>query len=111
MNFKVLICAALILAAPCPIMSQEAILVGYDGHAGLQGAIWATKDLGLFEKHGLSGELILIPGSARGMAAEWLADKIPLHQALGSISTSSIVGLLLFAILGFLLYRTGLRKH
>jgi uncharacterized oligopeptide transporter (OPT) family protein len=50
-------------------------------------------------------------GSARGMAAEWLADKIPLHQALGSISTSSIVGLVLFAILGFLLYRTGLRKH
>jgi len=50
-------------------------------------------------------------GSARGRAAEWLADKIPLHQVLGSISTSSIVGLVLFAILGFLLYRTGLRKH
>ena len=79
MNFKVLICAALILAAPGAIMSQEAILVGYDGHAGFQGAIWATKDLGLFEKHGLSGELILIPGSARGMAA-LLSGSVPFVQ-------------------------------
>jgi NitT/TauT family transport system substrate-binding protein len=79
MNFKVLICAALILAAPGAIMSQEPILVGYDGHAGFQGAIWATKDLGLFEKHGLSGELILIPGSARGMAA-LLSGSVPFVQ-------------------------------
>ena len=44
-------------------------MVGYDGHAGFQGPIWATKDLGLFDKYGLAGELVLIPGSARGMAA------------------------------------------
>ena len=79
MSFKVLICAALILAAPSRIMSQEPILVGYDGHAGFQGPIWAAKDLGLFEKHGLSGELILIPGSARGMAA-LLSGSVPFIQ-------------------------------
>jgi putative OPT family oligopeptide transporter len=50
-------------------------------------------------------------GSEKGMGAEWLAEKVPLHQVLGSFSTSSIVGLIMFAILGFLLYRTGLRKH
>ena len=50
-------------------------------------------------------------GSARGMSAEWLAEKVPLHQALGGIATSSIVGLIMFAVLGFLLYRVGLRKQ
>jgi len=51
------------------VWAQEQLIVGYDGHAGFQGPIWATKDLGLFDKYGLSGELVLIPGSARGMAA------------------------------------------
>jgi hypothetical protein len=45
------------------------------------------------------------------MSAEWLAEKVPLHQALGGIATSSIVGLIMFAVLGFLLYRVGLRKQ
>jgi NitT/TauT family transport system substrate-binding protein len=51
------------------LRAQEQIVVGYDGYAGFQGPIWATKDLGLFDKYGLPGELVLIPGSARGMAA------------------------------------------
>src|SRR5713226_5571390 len=51
------------------VRAQEQIVVGYDGHAGFQGPIWATKDLGLLDKYGLPGELVLIPGSARGMAA------------------------------------------
>ena len=50
-------------------------------------------------------------GSARGMAADWLAEKIPLYHTLGAFATSAIVGLIMFAILGFLLYRTGLRRQ
>jgi hypothetical protein len=49
-------------------------------------------------------------GSARGKAAEWLAEAVGLYHALGSIATSSLVGLALFTVLGVLLYRTGLRK-
>jgi ABC-type nitrate/sulfonate/bicarbonate transport system substrate-binding protein len=49
--------------------AQEQIVAGYDGHAGFQGPLWAAKDLGLFDKYGLTAELVLIPGSARGMAA------------------------------------------
>jgi NitT/TauT family transport system substrate-binding protein len=59
----------LILTIPPGVRAQEQIVVGYDGYAGFQGPIWATKDLGLFDKYGLPGELVLIPGSARGMAA------------------------------------------
>jgi NitT/TauT family transport system substrate-binding protein len=77
--FGLLLCALAILAAPHGLIAQEQILIGYDGHAGFQGAIWAAKDLGLFEKHGLSGELILIPGSARGMAA-LLSGSVPFIQ-------------------------------
>ena len=54
---------------PRSVQTQEKIVVGYDGYAGFQGPIWAAKDLGLFEKQGLNAELVLIPGSARAMAA------------------------------------------
>ena len=50
-------------------------------------------------------------GSARGMSAEWLAEKLRLHEALGWFATAPIIGLVIFATLGFLLYRTGLRKQ
>lgn len=88
-NFSwVLLCAALIAAAPPELIAQEQILVGYDGHAGFQGAIWATKDFGLFEKHGLYGELILIPGSARGMAA-LLSGSVPFVQGSATAPLSA----------------------
>ena len=50
-------------------------------------------------------------GSTRGKAADWLADAVGLHHTLGGFATSSIVGLAVFAVLGTLLYRTGLRKQ
>ena len=45
------------------------------------------------------------------MSAEWLADKVGLYHTLGGFATSAIVGLIMFAILGVLLYRTGLRRQ
>jgi ABC-type nitrate/sulfonate/bicarbonate transport system substrate-binding protein len=68
---------------PCEVRAQERIVIGYDGHAGFQGVVWAAKDLRLFEKHGLTPELVLIPGSARGMAALLSAST---HFAQGSAS-------------------------
>ena len=49
------------------------LLVSYAGFAGFQAPAWAAKDLGLFSKYGLSTELVMIPGSARGTQAllEW----------------------------------------
>ena len=44
-------------------------MVSYDGYAGFQGPLWATKDLELFNKYGLKAELVLITGSTRSMAA------------------------------------------
>ena len=78
-SFWLLLCAALSAVTPRAVMSQEQIMIGYDGHAGFQGPIWATKDLGRLEKNGLIGDLILIPGSARGMAA-LISGSVPFIQ-------------------------------
>ena len=50
-------------------------------------------------------------GSARGKSADWLADSLKLYHALGGVATSAIVALVMFAILGTLLYRVGLRRQ
>ena len=50
-------------------------------------------------------------GSRTGRAADWLAEALPLYHHLGWFATSAIFGLIMFSILGFLLFRTGLRRQ
>jgi ABC-type nitrate/sulfonate/bicarbonate transport system substrate-binding protein len=54
---------------PATIPAQESLLVSYAGFGGFQAPAWAAKDLGLFTKYGLTTELVMIPGSARGTQA------------------------------------------
>ena len=39
----------LALAIPFGVWAQEGVVVSYDGHAGLQGPLWAAKDLELIK--------------------------------------------------------------
>ena len=66
---RIFVGLALALAIPFGARAQESVVVSYDGYAGFQGPLWATKDLDLFRKHGLKAEMVLITGSTRGMAA------------------------------------------
>jgi len=66
LSFLVLV---FVLSQPLNAFSQENVIVSYDGNSGFQGPIWTAKDLGLFEKHGLKAELVLVSGGARGMQA------------------------------------------
>ena len=50
-------------------------------------------------------------GSKTGKSADWLAEAVALYHRLGVVSASAITALIMFGILGFLLYRTGLKKH
>jgi len=50
-------------------------------------------------------------GLAQRQGRDWLAEALPLYHHLGWFATSAVFGLIMFAILGFLLYRTGLRKQ
>jgi len=51
------------------IRAQERLLVSYAGFGGFQAPAWAAQDMGLFAKYGLTTELVMIPGSARGAQA------------------------------------------
>jgi len=64
-----ILAGAFLLLLPLGARAQESVIVSYDGNSGFQGPIWATKDLGLFEKYGLKAELVLVPGGSRGMQA------------------------------------------
>lgn len=59
----------IVIVAPVTVPAQERFLVSYAGFGGFQAPAWAAKDLGLFSKYGLSTELVMIPGSARGTQA------------------------------------------
>jgi len=82
---KQILTGVLVLGLTMPLLAraQESVVVSYDGYAGFQGPIWATKDLGLFDKYGLKAELVLIAGSPRGMAALVSSSS---HFAQGSAS-------------------------
>src|SRR4029434_3870655 len=59
----------LLLIAPVNVAAQETHLVAYAGFAGFQAPVWAPKDLGLFEKYGFKGDVVLVPGSVRQIQA------------------------------------------
>jgi NitT/TauT family transport system substrate-binding protein len=69
MKLGAILCLAALLALARAVSADDSIVVSYDGYAGFQGPLWAARDLDLFKKNGLNAELVLITGSARGMAA------------------------------------------
>ena len=67
---KKLICAVfLFLGFPELSAAEERYMIGYAGFAGFQASMWAVKDLGLLNKYGLDGEVIMLPGSIRQIQA------------------------------------------
>jgi hypothetical protein len=65
---------------------------------------------GLIAGGAICGIVVAAIAGAKG-SAEWLAETVGLHRVLGGFATSSIVGLVLFAVLGALLYRVGQRRQ
>jgi ABC-type nitrate/sulfonate/bicarbonate transport system substrate-binding protein len=59
----------LLLLQPAICRAQEHYLIAYGGFAGFQAPIWAAKDLGLLNKYGLSGDVVMVPGSTREIQA------------------------------------------
>ena len=66
---KWLCIALLLLLLPVKLPAQETHLVAYAGFGGFQAPVWAPKDLGLFDKYGFKGDVILVPGSVRQIQA------------------------------------------
>jgi NitT/TauT family transport system substrate-binding protein len=59
----------LVLCCPVLVFGQTRFLHSHSGTSSTQLAIWAAKDLGLFDKYGLDVDLVFIPGGARTMQA------------------------------------------
>src|SRR5688572_18992050 len=51
------------------VSAAEKLIADYGGHAGFQSATWVGRDLGIFQKHGLDVEIVMITGAARSVAA------------------------------------------
>ncbi|MGH7825841.1 MAG: ABC transporter substrate-binding protein [Candidatus Binatia bacterium] len=66
---RVICVVFLLLIFPMRSIAQERHMIGYAGFAGFQVSMWAVKDLGLLAKHGLDGEVVMIPGTARQIQA------------------------------------------
>jgi hypothetical protein len=47
--------------------SEDRIIIAYSGLSGFQGPLWAYKEMALFQKYGLSPEIILIGGGTQSM--------------------------------------------
>lgn len=66
---EIILSSILLLGSGLSVFAQERYLVAFSGVSGSQGALWSTKDLGVFGKYGLNAELIFIAGGARGVQA------------------------------------------
>ena len=65
---------------------------------------------GLIAGGAICGIVVAGIAGAKG-SAEWLAETVGLYHKLGGFVTSNLVSLIVFALLGFGLYRVGLRKQ
>jgi len=64
---------------------------------------------GLIAGGSIAGIAVAAIAGAKG-SADWLADTVGLYHWLGAFATSNLTALVLFGLLGALLYRIGLRK-
>ena len=64
---------------------------------------------GLIAGGSIAGIVVAGIAGAKG-SADWLADTVGVYHWLGSLATSNWTSLVLFVLLGWILYRTGLRK-
>ena len=83
--------AALLLVLPISSGAQERYMIGYAGFAGFQASMWAVKDLGLLNKHGLDGEVVMLPGSIRQIQA-LVSDSIHFGHVDAAGSIRAITG-------------------
>src|SRR4249920_2199404 len=73
-SFWVFLCPILF----CPISSdaQDKLRVGLSSVSATSGSIWVAEEKGLFKKHGIDAEVIIIGGGASQVVSSVLAGEI-----------------------------------
>jgi len=64
---RLLLVVIFLVSAPVGLFAQERYAISYGGTAGFQASIWVMKDLGTLEKYGLNADVVLVPGTTRGI--------------------------------------------
>ena len=83
---RVLLLFVMVLAMPQLGYSQP-FRISYGGTSGYNVPIWVTQEAGLFKKHGLNGELVMIAGASQSMQA-MLANETQVANTSGSAPDS-----------------------
>jgi ABC-type nitrate/sulfonate/bicarbonate transport system substrate-binding protein len=78
-----------LLLSAATVLAQEKYIASYAGFAGFQAPLWAAQDFGFMAKYGVSADLVMIPGSARGAQA-LLGGSIHFGQIDGTALISAI---------------------
>lgn len=61
---------ALLILFPSSSLGLDRIRLGLSSVSSIHGAMWVTEEKGIFKKHGIEAEVIIIGGgSSRGMSA------------------------------------------
>jgi len=67
------------------------IRAAFTSLSGSQAPPWIAREAGIFKKHGLDVELVLLPGGVQGLNA-LIAGEVPFLQITGSTTVSAAVG-------------------
>jgi NitT/TauT family transport system substrate-binding protein len=92
--FRILLTDILItLFLPFPGNAQEKVRVGLSSISATSGSIWVAEEKGLFEKHGIDAEVIIIGGGAARVVSSLIAGEIQFSVGGGdSVIRSSLRG-------------------
>lgn len=95
-----LVLLSIVLLRAAPVAAQGVIRVAYPAPDAGYAALWAAKDLGIFDKHGVNVELVYIASTPIGMAALMSGEIDVISGAAGGIIAANLAGasdLVLFA--------------
>lgn len=76
-EWRVLICTGWLLAAfAAPGHAQDKIRIGVSSVSATSGSLWVAEEYGLFKKHGIEAEVIVIGGGAARVVSSLISGEI-----------------------------------
>ncbi len=70
------ICTIVILLSTAPSVAADKLRVGLSSISATSGSIWVAEEKGIFKKHGLDAEVIIIGGGAARVVSSLIAGEI-----------------------------------
>jgi NitT/TauT family transport system substrate-binding protein len=94
-SLSALACLLILLATaflPASAHAQEKLRVAYTVIAPTQATLWTAKELGLFAKHGLDVDLVLLVGAPLAVTALVSGETPIVHAGASAVVTSNLQG-------------------